>query len=331
MTEEHSGVPAEAPLISIVVPAYNASAYLEDTIRSIQTQTETRWECIIVDDGSTDDTHRVALRATNGDSRFIVLCQRNGGTSSARNRGFRATLSETAWISFMDNDDVWRPGALSLLLANAEGPGAIGAHGLAEMVDATGREVDPGSYPARGRYRLAVQGRSLAPLPLHLPTDFDVLINGNVLYPPGLVLARRSAYEAVGRFDERINGAEDWDMLIRLSRIGVLTFVDEVVLDYRRHGNNHSANPDIPRQMWLVRCLNFWSPENTPHQRRVARRGWRAYQRSVRAQRFGSLRESIVGRHWRGVGWACLGIAVCTAREVRGFPLPRARRPALPW
>lgn len=331
MTEGHPGPPADAPLISIVVPAFNASAYLADTISSIQAQTEPRWECVVVDDGSTDDTFGVAIDLTKGDSRFTVLRQPNGGASAARNRGFRATRSETGWVSFMDSDDVWRPGALRLLLANAERPGTIGAHGLAEMVDAAGRAVDRGSYPARGRYRLGLQGPSLAPLPPHLPTDFDVLINGNVLFPPGLVLARRSAYEAAGRFDEQLKGAEDWDMLIRLSRIGGLSFVDEVVLDYRRHGNNLGADPSIPGQAWRVRCLNFWSPENAPHQRRAARKGWRAYQRLLRTQDVGSLRESVARRHWLGAGRAAARVAVRTARELRGFPLPRLSRSPLPW
>lgn len=318
-------------LISIVVPAYNAAAHITETIRSIRMQTETRWECVVVDDGSTDDTYDVALRLTDGDSRFTVLRQPNGGASAARNRGFRATRTETTWISFMDSDDIWRPTALSLLLEHADRPATIGAHGLAEMVDATGRHIESGSYPAHGRHRLALQGRVMAPLPPGLPTDFDVLVNGNVLFPPGLILARRSAYEAVGRFDEGLTAAEDWDMLIRLSRVGGLTFVDEVVLDYRRHGKNLGAKPDVPRQAWQVRCLNFWSDENTPAQRRDARKGWRAYQRLLRAQHVRSLRESMAGHHWRGVVGAAAGIAVRTAREARGFPLPRVNRAPLPW
>ena len=119
----------------------------------------------------------------------------------------------------------------------------------------------PGAYPERGRSRLALDGRRLRTLPLNRPTDFSVLINGNVLFPPGLVLARRWAYERVGPFDESFRGAEDWDMLIRLSRLGHLSFVDQVILHYRRHDANAGAAAGIERAAWLVRCKAFDSPE----------------------------------------------------------------------
>lgn len=331
MTGSGNGSRDVAPLVSIVVPAYNMSAYLEATLRSIQLQTETHWECVVVDDGSTDDTYQLALRVTAGDLRFTVLKQPNSGASAARNRGYRATCPKSSWISFMDSDDVWRPHALETLLANAQRPGTVGAHGLAELVDATGRPAAPGSYSERGRNRLALQGRSLRRLPLDRPTDFDVLINGNVLFPPGLVLASRSAYEQAGRFDEQLKGPEDWDMLIRLSRFGSLTFVNDILLDYRRHGSNLGAHPDVPRQAWLVRCLNFWSRENSPEQRQRARQGWRAYQRLLRTEQVRLVGQSLVRGQVRVGTTAAVRAGVYTLRGWRGFPLPRVTRSPLAW
>src|SRR5207237_4739770 len=117
--------------------------------------------------------------------------------------------------------------------------------------------------PARGRRRIGVVGRRRVELALDSPTDFAVLVNGNVLFPPGLLLARRNAYERAGRFDSWFRGPEDWDMLIRLSRQGYLAFENEVILLYRNHDSNLGAAPGIERAAWLVRCKAFHSPENT--------------------------------------------------------------------
>jgi glycosyltransferase involved in cell wall biosynthesis len=327
-----SGAVGGSPVIvSIVVPAYNAAAFVDLTVDSIKQQTETRWECVIVDDGSTDGTLAVIRHATADDGRFRIIAQVNQGASAARNAGYRATNANAPWVTFMDSDDVWRPHALATLLRCAANSTGVGCHALAELVDADGRVVAPGTYPDRGRHRLALQGRYLSVLPLSAPTTFDVLINGNVLFPPGLVLARRSAYDLVGPFDEQLNGPEDWDMLIRLSRVGHFDFINDVILDYRRHGSNLGASPGVPAQAWLVRCLNYWSTENTSDQQRRAQRGWRAYQRQLRAEEMRVLSDAVRGRRWSVGTLALLRAGVFTIRGWRGFPLPRVRRRKLTW
>ena len=322
---------SETALITVVVPAYNAAAFIERTIRSIQGQTETRWQCVVVDDGSQDATLDVLQHCVADDHRVTVVRQSNRGASAARNHGFRAADPQATWVTFMDADDVWRPHALSTLLAAAEKHDGVGAHGLAELIDEGDAPIDAGTYANRGRHRLAPKAGVLAPLPLDAPTSFDVLINGNVLFPPGLVLARRSAYERVGRFDEALCGGEDWDMLIRLSRLGGFAFVDEVILDYRRHGDNMGAKAGVAQQAWLVRCLNFWSSDNDAGHKRRAKAGWRAYQSSLRAQRTEAAREALRGRHLPLAATQAAGAALCTVRFWCGFPLPRATRDPLPW
>jgi len=319
------------PKVSVIVPAFNVGRFLDATLRSIQSQSESEWECIVVDDGSVDDTWSVACAFAEQDNRFRIFRKSNGGASSARNYGFRQSDSRAPWVTFMDADDVWRPEALTRLLARAEEAGMVGAHGLAEMIDDVGQPLEPGSYAERGRRRLGLRGRRLVVIPLDEPTDFSVLINGNVLFPPGLVLARRAAYAAVGPFDERFNGPEDWDMLIRLSRLGGLAFVDEVILEYRRHSCNLGARPEVAQQAWLVRCANFWSEDNSPGQRLQARRGWRAYQRDVRRTRLGEARTQLrAGARGAGVE-SLLRAAAATFRGWRGFPLPLTRRTPLRW
>lgn len=93
-------------LVSIIMPAYNASAYIETTIRSVICQTYQNWELLIVDDCSTDET--VAVAKATGDSRVKVLSnQKNSGAAVSRNYALREASGR--WIAFLDSDDLWFP------------------------------------------------------------------------------------------------------------------------------------------------------------------------------------------------------------------------------
>ena len=319
-----------APAIAVVVPAYNAARFLAATLESVLAQHETRWECMIVDDGSSDGTAQIAFAFCALDARFRLFQQANQGASAARNAGFRRTSAP--YVTFMDSDDVWAPGALAVLLERLQAhPEAVGSHGLAEFIDAGGQPIHPGVYPAMGRMRLGREGRRLVRWPPSRPTDFDVLINGNVLFPPGLLLARRSTYESAGPFDESLNGPEDWDMLIRLSRYGPLEFVDEVLLRYRRHDHNLGAGTTVAHQAWLVRCKAFHSPENSPEQRRAAKSGWRAYQIYLAHDARRAIGSALRRREIRSAAKDIARLGAFLVRYVRGWPHPRVKSAPLRW
>lgn len=91
------------PLISVVVPCYNQAQYLDECLQSVLDQTYTDWECIIVNDGSPDNTEDVAKNWVEKDTRFIYLSKENGGLSSARNAGIEIAKGE--WILPLDADD----------------------------------------------------------------------------------------------------------------------------------------------------------------------------------------------------------------------------------
>lgn len=93
--------------VSIIVPCYNQSQFLNTTLLSVFDQTHGDWECIIVDDGSIDDTQKIALEWTLKDSRFIYIRQNNLGLSAARNLGL--TKAKGAFIQFLDSDDFMYP------------------------------------------------------------------------------------------------------------------------------------------------------------------------------------------------------------------------------
>lgn len=98
------------PLISVIVPAYNAQEYIEDCIKSVIDQTYSSWELIIIDDGSIDETMNICMRYTEQDSRIFLSHQNNKGVSAARNAGIQFSNGE--YIAFLDADDLLPPNSL---------------------------------------------------------------------------------------------------------------------------------------------------------------------------------------------------------------------------
>ncbi|MBR1426680.1 MAG: glycosyltransferase family 2 protein [Paludibacteraceae bacterium] len=91
------------PTISVIIPCYNQAAYLPKAITSLQAQTMPDWECIIVDDGSTDNSAEIAANIALKDERVRLLQKQNGGSASARNMGLQVAQGE--YIQFLDADD----------------------------------------------------------------------------------------------------------------------------------------------------------------------------------------------------------------------------------
>ena len=91
------------PIISIIIPIYNAHATLDKCISSIQSQNYQNWELLLIDDGSTDDSAFICKQYQSRDSRIHYFYKRNGGVSSARNMGLKKAMGE--WVCFVDSDD----------------------------------------------------------------------------------------------------------------------------------------------------------------------------------------------------------------------------------
>lgn len=101
------------PAFSIIIPVYNVESHLRECLNSVHAQTFTDWECICVDDGSTDASGDILDEYASRDSRFRVIHQENAGVSAARNKGLDETTGE--WFVFLDGDDVLAPGALECI------------------------------------------------------------------------------------------------------------------------------------------------------------------------------------------------------------------------
>ncbi|MGE4288393.1 MAG: glycosyltransferase family 2 protein [Salinivirgaceae bacterium] len=95
------------PVVSIIIPSYQYGKYLSDAIHSIIKQTYTNWECIIIDDGSTDNTKEICEKYSNQDNRITYFYQKNSGLSAARNKGIANSIG--TYIQFLDADDYLQP------------------------------------------------------------------------------------------------------------------------------------------------------------------------------------------------------------------------------
>src|ERR1700749_2785519 len=102
-----------APLVSIIVPVYNREALLPICLESLRQQTADLWECIVIDDGSTDNTMAIARSICERDSRLKVISRTEGkkGAAAARNEGLRQASG--AYVMFLDSDDVLSPGSIA--------------------------------------------------------------------------------------------------------------------------------------------------------------------------------------------------------------------------
>ncbi len=187
--EPPADAPPAAPLVSIVLPTWNRRDLLRDAVASVQAQVYRHWELLVVDDGSTDGTDALAA-GWNADARIRCLRQPHRGVSAARNRGLAESRGEL--IAYLDSDDLWYPAFLArVVAAMAKAPERQCAYGATLLVGGP-------------------DGTRI----LHLPTDRERLMTGNVI-PMTSFVHRRGLYERLGGFDESLKRLVDWDLVLR--------------------------------------------------------------------------------------------------------------------
>lgn len=128
------------PLVSVVIPAYNAEKYIGETLGSLRAQTLTDWEALIVDDGSTDATARLAAQAAAEDARFRLLRQENAGVSAARNHGLRE--AQGTYVLFLDSDDTLTADSLRAFCKALDSTGADAAIGRLQSFGAVAEKYN---------------------------------------------------------------------------------------------------------------------------------------------------------------------------------------------
>jgi glycosyltransferase involved in cell wall biosynthesis len=197
--------------VSTIIPVFNGERFVADAIESVLAQDYHPLEIILVDDGSTDNTSRIAERFAE---RICYVRQANRGPAAARNTGLSHAHGDA--VTFLDADDLWTPGK------------------LASQVAAVGRS------PSRD----IVLGH-LQRLKLTSAHGFEPHGAPELSLNLGASLIRRQVFDLVGPFDESLRLADDWDWYMRARELGVSILVqDSVVLFYRRHDNNLTNQRD---------------------------------------------------------------------------------------
>ena len=196
------------PLISIIVPCYNQAKYLSEALQSVLEQTYDHWECIIVNDGSPDDTEQIVQEWVKKDSRFKYIYKENGGLSSARNEGI--TIAEGKFILPLDADD------------------KIGVNYLSLAIDVFQKNSEVKVVYCQAEKFGKETGLWILP-----NFSLSQLCRENMIFCSAFY--RKKDWQLVGGYDlNLIHGIEDWEFWISiLKKGGAVKQINEVCFYYR--------------------------------------------------------------------------------------------------
>lgn len=206
------------PTVSTIVPLFNACATIKQTLRSLQNQSLTNWEALVIDDGSTDDGPAIVRELAAADTRIRIIHQPNQGLAAARNTGIDHARAD--FIHFLDADDAMTPDAFERLTAAAATGASCAAYELADAdLRPIGREVP-----------ITVSSVGL-----------DELLSHNRFVPHSTLL-RRDLLGSI-RFRPYAPGVEDYDLWLQLAISGVRwTPIDHALAIYRIRPGSMSKN-----------------------------------------------------------------------------------------
>lgn len=212
-----------APHVSVVLPVYNGTPYLQSALDSILEQTFEDFEVIAIDDGSTDGSLEVLQEAARKDARMRVITRENRGITATLNEGIEAARG--ALIARMDCDDLATPDRFAKQVAFLQSHPEVVAIGSQIML------MDP-------------ESRDLKALPMPLShAEIDRLHRTTegggmcqICHPTAMI--RAAALKEVGGYREGYDAAEDLDLWLRLAEVGHLANADEIYLRYRQHPNS---------------------------------------------------------------------------------------------
>ena len=217
-TSESIDIP---PLVSVIIPAYNAAQYIERTLGSVLTQTHSNLEVIVVDDGSQDATPEIVQRWAAQDSRVRLVQQTNGGVAIARNTGIAQAQGE--FVAPVDADDIWYTTNLEQQVQRLieAGPKAGVCYGWS-------LDIDANDTPNGGFRADTIEGRVYRSMLCH-----------NFLGNASSTVIRRTALEAIGGYDTSLKqrqaqGCEDWDLYLRLAEKYEYCVAPAFLIGYRK-------------------------------------------------------------------------------------------------
>ncbi|WP_341526185.1 glycosyltransferase [Nostoc sp. UHCC 0302] len=208
------------PKVSVIIPAYNAMAYLPETLTSVLQQTFTNFEILIINDGSTDNIVQWSNQLL--DQRVQLISQNKQGVSVARNTGITYATGE--YIAFLDADDLWKSTKLEKQVNYLEAHPEIGfLHTGMVLIDQYGK--------SSGRVMISnAEGNVLKQL-----LEQNTVVTSSVI-------VRASCLKTVGEFDRKLRYSQDWHMWVRIAARYPFAVIKEPLVCYRQHPNNATRN-----------------------------------------------------------------------------------------
>ncbi|MEQ3552475.1 glycosyltransferase family A protein [Pseudonocardia nematodicida] len=186
-------------LVTVITPAYNVGPWIGEAIDSVLAQTESRFEYLVVDDGSTDDTAQIVAGYAERDPRVRLIQVENGGSGAARNRALAE--SESPFVAFLDGDDRWHPQFLRHMLE-------------------TMHTAPPGVGMAYCHTRVMLESGQVVALRWQPAGKVDIdkqLVENNPPHNGSSLMIRRSCFDQVGGFDSTLPSAVDFEMWLRIA------------------------------------------------------------------------------------------------------------------
>ncbi len=230
------------PLVSVIIPAYNADYFIGRTLNSVLGQTYPHFEVIVVDDGSRDRTAEIVRSFTRQDPRIQLIQQSQQGVSAARNLGI--ARSQGLYIAPLDADDIWYPQKLEKQVDRLEASDlSVGlVYAWSSYIDIEGKIV--GKYPAAQLCQ--PEGEVLI-----------ALVFSNFVDNGSNPLIRRSCLERIGGYrshlqNQKLDYCEDWDLYLRIAEHYRFGLVPEYLIGYRQSLTSATSNCPKIEQAWLL-------------------------------------------------------------------------------
>jgi glycosyltransferase involved in cell wall biosynthesis len=255
---------SNSPLVSVIIPAYNAEQFIERTLNSVLCQIYQHLEILVVDDGSTDRTAEIVKSIAQQDHRVILLQQPNSGVAAARNLGIQKSKGE--FIAPIDADDIWYPQNLEkqvrCLLQSEPSVGLVYSWSL---------NIDEEDSPIEGFCASKIEGKV-----------YKTLLCHNFIGNASATLIRRTCFEKVGGYncqmkEQNAQGCEDWELYLRIAEhyqfrvlpefhVGYRKIINSMSGDYSKMAKSHSLmlqavrqrHPEIPAALYRLSSSSFY-------------------------------------------------------------------------
>lgn len=230
------------PLISIIIPAYNASEFILETLESVKYQTYTNWEIILVNDCSTDNTIEIVNQFSEEVTNEVKIFtnKKNSGVSISRNN---AVIEATGdWLALLDSDDLWLPTHLEKLINTISKDSKIkmAYSGCLVFMDNVDDII----------FKQEINDKMLS--------NFNVsLFTHQIGINPCTAIIERKAWEALGGMIQEVHPAEDKEFFFRLAKFGNrFAFSGEHTALYRKHSNESAASNNTAKM--LLATINIF-------------------------------------------------------------------------